>query len=49
MFTSYLTFLIYLTCELDNLHLVKGSEFASMLAGLYAQLNQCTAKAVFLF
>ena len=34
-----LNFLISIACELDNLHLVKGSEFASMLEGLQAQLK----------
>ena len=34
-----MNFLIAVTCELDNLHLVKGCEFASMLEGLQAQLK----------
>jgi len=34
-----LNFLVSVTCELENLHLVKGCEFASMLEGLHAQLK----------
>jgi len=36
---SQLEFLISLACELENLHLVKGEEFASMLEGLHQQLK----------
>jgi len=36
---SQLEFLISLACELENLHHVKGDEFASMLEGLHQQLK----------